>query len=93
MECLILVAERNGPTMLARIGIMRALNRRVERMFNPDRKDAHWGRQNLARNLQQQTAACSSVSCSRRLHHHLGYDALGFAGVGVLAYRRRSTVA
>jgi hypothetical protein len=27
MECLILVAEKNGPTMMARIGIMRALNR------------------------------------------------------------------
>jgi hypothetical protein len=27
MEALILVAERGGPTMLARIGIMRALNR------------------------------------------------------------------
>jgi hypothetical protein len=26
-ECLILVAEKNGPTMMARIGIMRALNR------------------------------------------------------------------
>jgi hypothetical protein len=24
-ECLILVAEKNGPTMMARIGIMRAL--------------------------------------------------------------------
>jgi hypothetical protein len=36
MECLILVAETNGPTMMARIGIMRALNRHVERVFNPD---------------------------------------------------------
>jgi hypothetical protein len=38
MECLILVAEKNGPTMMARIGVMRALNRHVERVFNPDRK-------------------------------------------------------
>jgi hypothetical protein len=30
MEALILVAETGGPTMLARIGIMRALNRHVE---------------------------------------------------------------
>jgi hypothetical protein len=29
MECLILVAEKNGPTMMARIGVMRALNRHV----------------------------------------------------------------
>ena len=36
MEALILVAESNGgPTMFARIGIMRALNRHVERVFNP----------------------------------------------------------
>jgi hypothetical protein len=38
MEALILVATRGGPTMLARIGIMRALNRHVERVFDPSRK-------------------------------------------------------
>jgi hypothetical protein len=26
-----------------RIGVVRALNRHVERVFNFDRKDAHWG--------------------------------------------------
>jgi hypothetical protein len=26
-----------------------ALNRHVERIFNPDRKDPHWGRRKLAR--------------------------------------------
>jgi hypothetical protein len=49
MECLILVAENSGPTMMARIGIMRALNRNVERTFNPNRKDPHWGRVKLKR--------------------------------------------
>jgi hypothetical protein len=49
MECLILVAEKNGPTMMARIGMMRALNRHVERVFNPDRKDSHWGKHKLKR--------------------------------------------
>jgi hypothetical protein len=49
MEALILVATRGGPTMLARIGVMRALNRHVVREFNPDRKDHHWGRRKLAR--------------------------------------------
>ena len=44
MEALILVATLGGPTMMARIGIMRALNRNVERVFHPDRKDHHWGR-------------------------------------------------
>jgi hypothetical protein len=38
-----------GPTMMARIGIMRALNRNVAREFNPDRKDHHWGRRKLKR--------------------------------------------
>jgi hypothetical protein len=44
MEALILVATLGGPTMFARIGIMRALNRHAERVFNPNRKDPHWGR-------------------------------------------------
>ena len=39
MEALILVATLGGPTMFARIGVMRALNRKVERVFNPERKD------------------------------------------------------
>jgi hypothetical protein len=38
MEALILVATLGGPTMFARIGVMRALNRNVERTFNPSRK-------------------------------------------------------
>jgi hypothetical protein len=33
MEALLLVAERDGPTMFARIGVMRALNRHVERVL------------------------------------------------------------
>jgi hypothetical protein len=49
MEALILVATLGGPTMFARIGVMRALNRNVVREFNPDRKDHHWGRRKLAR--------------------------------------------
>jgi hypothetical protein len=47
---LLLVAESNGgPTMLARIGVMRALNRHIERVFDPSRKEKHWGRRKLAR--------------------------------------------
>jgi hypothetical protein len=38
MEVLILVATLGGPTMFARIGVMRALNRNVERVFDPSRK-------------------------------------------------------
>jgi hypothetical protein len=39
MEALILVVTLGGPTMFARIGVMQGLNRKVERVFNPDRKD------------------------------------------------------
>jgi len=49
MEALILVAESGGPTMVARIGILRALNRHVERAFDPSRKAHHWGKRKLAR--------------------------------------------
>ena len=38
MQGLMLVAEHDGPTMFARIGVMRALNRHVERVFDPSRK-------------------------------------------------------
>jgi hypothetical protein len=49
MEALILVAESNGPTMFARIGIMQALNRHHFREFNPKHKEPHWGRRKLKR--------------------------------------------
>jgi hypothetical protein len=41
MQALLLVVEQNGPTMFARIGVMSALHRNVERVLNPDRKDTH----------------------------------------------------
>ena len=34
VEALLLVVELNGPTMMARIGMLRALNRNVERAIN-----------------------------------------------------------
>lgn len=49
VEALMLVATHGGPTMLARIGVMRALNRHHVRVFNPDRKDPHWGKRPLKR--------------------------------------------
>jgi hypothetical protein len=49
MEALTLVATSGGPTMFARIGDMRALNRHVERVFDPSRKEKHWSRRKLAR--------------------------------------------
>jgi hypothetical protein len=49
MQALLLVVEQNGPTMFARIGMMQALHRNVERVFNPDRKEPHWGQRKLKR--------------------------------------------
>jgi hypothetical protein len=49
MQALLLVVEHGGPTMFARIGIMRALNRNVVRESNSSRKDTHWGRHKLKR--------------------------------------------
>ena len=49
MFALMLVVDLNGPTMMARIGIMRALNRNVVREFDSSRKDTHWGKRKLKR--------------------------------------------
>jgi len=49
MEALILVVTVGGPTMFARIGFMRAINRHVERVFDPLRKEKHCGRRKLSR--------------------------------------------
>jgi hypothetical protein len=43
-EALMMAAEGRGPLLHARVGMLRALNRNVERTFNPNRKDTHWGR-------------------------------------------------
>jgi hypothetical protein len=42
MQALLLVAEPDGPAMFARIGVMKALNRHVERVFDPSRKVRNW---------------------------------------------------
>jgi len=43
------VGDARRPTMFARIGIVRALNRHAERVFNPSRKETHWRGPKLAR--------------------------------------------
>ena len=45
----LMLCSRGGPTMRARIGVMKALNRHVERVFNPGRKETHWGKRKLKR--------------------------------------------
>ncbi|SRR5229473_4299029 len=47
--CLIGAAEGRDFLMHSRIGMLRALNRNTERVFNPDRKDTHWAKRKLAR--------------------------------------------
>jgi hypothetical protein len=49
MEAMILVATQGGPTMFARTGIMRALNRHHVREFNEKEKEPHWGKRKLKR--------------------------------------------
>jgi len=45
----LMLCSRGGPATMARIGVMKALNRHVERVFNPDRKETHWGKRKLKR--------------------------------------------
>jgi hypothetical protein len=47
-EALLMAAEDHGPLMHARIGVLRALNRKIERTLS-DRKDSHWGKRKLKR--------------------------------------------
>ena len=51
IHCLIGAAEGCEPVIHARIGVLRALNRHHVREFNPDRKDTHWGKRKLKRDL------------------------------------------
>ena len=51
MEALILVATSGGPTMFARIGVIRALNRGYVREFDASRKNTHWGKRKRKRDL------------------------------------------
>jgi hypothetical protein len=48
-EALIMAAEDRGPLMHPRVGMLRGLNRHLERVFNPDRNEHHWGKRKLAR--------------------------------------------
>jgi hypothetical protein len=45
----LMLCSRGGDTMMARIGVMKALHRNVVREFNSDRKETHWGKRKLKR--------------------------------------------
>jgi hypothetical protein len=49
VQMLIDAAEDRGPMLFARMGLLRATNREVERVFDPSRKDVHWGKRKLKR--------------------------------------------
>jgi hypothetical protein len=49
VEVLIMAAEGRGELMHARIGVMQALNRNVERVYKTGEKTTHWGKRKLAR--------------------------------------------
>ncbi len=51
IEALLVVVEHKGPTDFARMGIMVALYPRGEPTYDPSRKDPHWGRRKLKRDL------------------------------------------
>jgi hypothetical protein len=44
-----LLAEDRGPLMHARVSVLRALSRTVERVFDASRQDTHWSRGKLKR--------------------------------------------
>jgi hypothetical protein len=50
-EALMMAAEDRGPLMHARIGVLRALNRNMQRTLT-DRKEMQWGRRKLKRDQQ-----------------------------------------
>jgi hypothetical protein len=50
-HCVTRAAEHGGPIIFAQIGMQRAIHRHRERVINPDRKDPHWGRRKLMRDM------------------------------------------
>jgi hypothetical protein len=50
VEALIMAAEGRGPLLHARVGMLRALNHGMPRVFS-DRKEQHWGKRKLKRDL------------------------------------------
>jgi hypothetical protein len=45
LHCLIQASDFCGPVEFARLGVLRALHRHVERVFEPSYKNGFWGRQ------------------------------------------------
>ena len=67
----ILVADLGGHTIFARIGVMKALNCHVGRVFNSMRKDHHWGRHKLARDRWSERTRAQRTRQPRSLDRRL----------------------
>jgi hypothetical protein len=48
-HCVTEAAEKGGPLLFARIGMMQAINRHKPVEFDPKRKGPHWGKPELKR--------------------------------------------
>lgn len=48
-QILTAAAEQGHPVEFARVATLQAINRHAVRVFDPARKDPHWGRRKLAR--------------------------------------------
>jgi hypothetical protein len=48
-HCVTRAAEHQGPMIFAQMGMLRAVHRDQKRVFDPDRKDTHWGKRKLKR--------------------------------------------
>jgi len=46
---LLISAKRNGIILMAQWAMLQAMHHGKERVFNPDRKDHHWGKRKLKR--------------------------------------------
>jgi len=51
IEALMLVVEHSGPMMFARIGVNAGVKPAHRTRVNPDRRDHHWGRRKLKREV------------------------------------------
>ena len=63
IEALLMAAEDRRPLLHARVGMLRTLNRNVERVFNRDRKDPHWGKRKLKRGVSRSPSCRPLTNC------------------------------
>src|SRR5882757_8606069 len=50
-HCVTRAAEHGEPMIFPQMGMLQAIHRHRHRVFNPDRKDLHWDRRKLQRDM------------------------------------------